>query len=153
MNAAVFALIRNDIRLYLTDRRAVFVGILVPILIAAFFGYIFGGNGGSAETGKIAVAAVDEDQSTVSHAIVADLSEERLVKVRSLDRAAAAAQVRAGKVEVAAILPSGFGTQTTRALFTGQDKPTITLLIDPSKNSSARVVEGLLAQHAMQELS
>ena len=153
MNAAVFSLIRNDIRLYLTDRRAVIVGILVPILIAAFFGYIFGGNGGNAETGKITLAAVDEDQSTVSHAIVADLAEERLINVRSLDRAAAAAQVRAGKVEVAAILPTGFGTQTTRALFTGKDKPTITLLIDPSKNSSARVVEGLMAQHAMQEIS
>ena len=44
---AIQALIRNDIRLYFTDRRAVIVGVLVPILIAAFFGYIFGGTGQS----------------------------------------------------------------------------------------------------------
>ena len=153
MNAAVFSLIRNDVRLYLTDRRAVIVGILVPILIAAFFGYIFGGNGGSAETGKIAIAIVDEDRSTVSRTISADLAGETLVNFRSLDRGTAEAQVRAGKVEVAAILPSGFGRQTTRALFTGLSRPTVTLLIDPSKKLSARVVEGLLAQHAMQEIS
>ena len=153
MSAAMISLIRNDIRLYLTDRRAVIVGILVPILIAAFFGYVFGGNGSSTDAGKIAIAIVDEDHSAVSGAIAADLAKETLISVQSLDHATAAAQVRAGKVEVAAILPSGFGTQTTRALFTGKDKPTITLLVDPSKNSSARVVEGLLAQHAMQEIS
>jgi ABC-2 type transport system permease protein len=54
MNAtAIGALIRNDIRLYLSDRRAVIVGVLVPILIAAFFGYIFGATGRSEDQGKI----------------------------------------------------------------------------------------------------
>ena len=42
--AAIRALVRNDVRIYLTDRRAVIVGVFVPILIAAFFGYVFGGN-------------------------------------------------------------------------------------------------------------
>jgi ABC-2 type transport system permease protein len=42
---AIRALVRNDLRLYATDRRALVVGVLVPILIAAFFGYVFGGNG------------------------------------------------------------------------------------------------------------
>jgi hypothetical protein len=37
---AIRALIRNDIRLYFSDRRSVIVGVLVPILIAAFFGYL-----------------------------------------------------------------------------------------------------------------
>jgi hypothetical protein len=32
---AIKALIRNDLRLYRSDRRAVIVGILMPILIAA----------------------------------------------------------------------------------------------------------------------
>ena len=37
---AIRALIRNDIRLYFSDRRSVIVGVLVPICIAAFFGYL-----------------------------------------------------------------------------------------------------------------
>ena len=50
--AALPALVRNDLRLYATDRRAMVVGILVPILIAAFFGYVFGGTGSRGESGR-----------------------------------------------------------------------------------------------------
>jgi len=63
--AAIRALVRNDVRIYITDRRAVIVGVLVPVLIAAFFGYVFGGNDRSEEAGKIPIAVVDEDQSGV----------------------------------------------------------------------------------------
>ena len=74
-STAILALVRNDIRLYFADRRAVLVGVLVPILIAAFFGYVFGGTGKNADAGRIPIAVVDEDQSTVSRAIAADLTD------------------------------------------------------------------------------
>ncbi|MDE2250373.1 MAG: ABC transporter permease [Gammaproteobacteria bacterium] len=150
---AIVALVRTDIRLYFSDRRAVIVGVLVPILIAAFFGYIFGGNGASGDAGKIPIAVVDEDQSSVSRAIAADLATDKLLQVSALDRATARAAVRAGKQNAAAVIPKGFGERTTRALFTGQDKPRVELLVDPSQTSGARVVEGLLAQYSMQEIS
>jgi ABC-2 type transport system permease protein len=88
-STAILALIRNDIRLYFADRRAVLVGVLVPILIAAFFGYVFGGTGRNADAGRIPVAVVDEDESTVSRAITADLTADKLPQVTALDRAAA----------------------------------------------------------------
>src|SRR6202012_3833508 len=75
---AIIALVRNDLRIFRTDRRAVIIGILVPILIAAFFGYVFGGPG-DAETGKIPVIIVDEDQSAVSKAIADDLQKDSLL--------------------------------------------------------------------------
>jgi ABC-2 type transport system permease protein len=50
-------------------------------------------------------------------------------------------------------LPKGFGQHTTRALFSGENKSVIELLVDPSKTTSAQVIEGLLAQYAMQEIS
>jgi ABC-2 type transport system ATP-binding protein len=87
---AVWALIRNDLRIYATDRRAMIIGILVPILIAAFFGYVFGGNGNS-EVAKIPIAIVDEDQSAISRAIAADLGQDSLVSVQALDRVAGGA--------------------------------------------------------------
>jgi len=152
-STAIRALIRNDIRLYFTDRRAVVVGVLVPILIAAFFGYIFGGTGGSEDQGKIPVAIVDEDQSSVSHAISADLAADPLLQVSALDRAAAGEQVKSGKQNAAAIFPQGFGEQATRSLFSGANKPQVKLLVDPSQNTGARVIEGLLAQYSMQEIS
>ena len=150
---AIRALIRNDIRLYFSDRRSVIVGVLVPILIAAFFGYIFGGTGHNEDQGKIPIAIVDEDQSSVSRGITADLTADPLLQVSPLDRTTAREQVKSGKQNAAAIFPHGFGEQTTRSLFSGSNKPQVELLVDPSQNTSARVIEGLLAQYSMQEIS
>ena len=150
---AIRALIRNDIRLYVSDRRAVIVGVLVPILIAAFFGYIFGATGRSEDQGKIPIAVVDEDRSSVSRAITADLAADALLQVSALDRAAAREQVRSGKQNAAAVFPQGFGEQTTQSLFSGVNKPQVELLVDPSQTTGARVIEGLLAQYSMQEIS
>jgi ABC-2 type transport system permease protein len=154
MNAtAIRALIRNDIRLYFSDRRSVIVGVLVPILIAAFFGYIFGGTGRSEDQGKMPVAIVDEDQSSVSRAITADLAADPLLQVSAMERGAAREQVKSGKQNAAAIFPRGFGEKTTKSLFSGSNKPEVELLVDPSQNTGARVIEGLLAQYSMQEIS
>jgi len=150
---AIVALIRNDMRLYFADRRAVIVGVLVPILIAAFFGYVFGGTGRNEDAGRIPIAVVDEDQSAVSRAITSDLSADKLLQVTVLDRAAARAGVKAGKQNAAAVFPKRFGEQATRALFSGRDKPQVVLLVDPSQIAGPRVIEGLLAQYSMQEIS
>jgi ABC-2 type transport system permease protein len=150
---AIRALVCNDIRLYFSDRRSVIVGVLVPILIAAFFGYIFGGTGRSEDQGKIPIAIVDEDQSSVSRAITADLTADPLLQVSALDRAAAREQVKSGKQNAAAVFPHGFGEQATKSLFSGANKPQVELLVDPSQNTGARVIEGLLAQYSMKEVS
>ena len=154
MNAtAMGALIRNDVRLYFADRRALITGVLVPILIAAFFGYVFGGAGPSEGQGKIPVAVVDEDHSSVSRAITADLAADPLLQVSALDRAAAREQVKSGKKNAAAVFPRGFGEQTTQSLFSGANKPQVELLVDPSQSMGARVIQGLLAQYSMREIS
>jgi ABC-2 type transport system permease protein len=150
---AIRALIRNDIRLYFADRRAVIVGVVVPILIAAFFGYIFGGADHGEDQGKIPIAVVDEDRSSVSRAITADLATDPLLQVSTLDRAGAREQVKGGKQNAAAVFPQGFGEQSTKSLFTGENKPRVELLVDPSQTTSARVIQGLLAQYSMQEIS
>jgi ABC-2 type transport system permease protein len=149
---AIRALIRNDLRIYATDRRAMLIGVLVPILIAAFFGYVFGGNGNTA-TGSIPIAVVDEDQSAVSRAIVADLAQDSLLKVQKLGRTQAEQQVRAGKVQVAVILPQNFAADAARALFSEQGKPNVEMLIDPSQTMSGRIVEGVLVRRAIQEIA
>ncbi len=149
---AIRALIRNDLRIYATDRRAMVIGVLVPILIAAFFGYVFGGNG-AAETAKMPIAVVDEDQSAVSRAIAADLAADPLFASRSLDRAQAEQQVRAGKVQVAVILPANFAAQAAGALYGDQGKPNVDFLIDPSQTLGSRIVEGMLARRTIQEIS
>ena len=150
--AAILALVRNDLRIFRTDRRAVIIGILVPILIAAFFGYVFGGTG-NAETGKIPIIVVDEDQSTVSKGITDGLQKDTLVSVQLLEREQAEKQVKSGKAQVAAIIPKGFGEDSAKALFTSQNKPKVEMLIDPSQAMSSKVIEGLFVQYGMQEIT
>jgi ABC-2 type transport system permease protein len=150
---AIHSLVRNDLRIYRTDRRALLIGILVPILIAAFFGYVFGGTGDAADAGKIPIGLVDEDRSAVTSGIAADLAKDALLSVKTLTRAQAQAQVRAGSVQAAAILPKGFGDGAVKALFTGSDKPEVVLLVDPSQPTSGRIIEGLFAQYGMQEIT
>ena len=67
------ALVRKDLQIFFGDRRAVILTLAVPIAIASFFGAIFSGagGGGTSEPARIAVMAVDDDQSAISKAIVA----------------------------------------------------------------------------------
>lgn len=149
---AVWALIRNDLRIFATDRRAMIIGVLVPILIAAFFGYVFGGNG-NADAAKMLIALVDEDRSEVSRAIAADLRLEPMLTVQALDRSQAQRQVRAGKLQLAAILPAHFAANATAALYNDQERPHVEILVDPSQAMSARIVEGLLVRCVIREIT
>ena len=53
------ALVWRDLRLFFQDKRAVTMSFVAPIVIASFFGYIFGGVADDRPASKIAVAVVD----------------------------------------------------------------------------------------------
>ncbi len=127
--------------------------MLIPICIAAFFGYVFGGVGKGQEVGKLPIAVVDEDQSNVTRAIAADLAADKFLQVTTLTRDVARAQVQKGTQNAAAVFPRGFGQQSVDALFSGRDKPHIELLVDPSQATSAQLIQGLLAQYSMKDIS
>ena len=95
---AIRALIRNDLRLYRSDRRAVIVGILMPILIAAFFGYLFGQNSSDEEAGKVPIAVVDEDGSAITRAIITQIAGDSMLQVTPLAREAARENVAYAEV-------------------------------------------------------
>ena len=56
---AFLALVRTDLVLYLSNRRALVMGLLAPIFIAAFFGYLFDSK--QAKVSRIPVAITDLD--------------------------------------------------------------------------------------------
>ena len=59
---ALIALIRKDLILYLNDKRALLLHLLMPVVLAAFFGSLFGGSPESS-THKLDVGLVVLDQS------------------------------------------------------------------------------------------
>jgi ABC-2 type transport system permease protein len=150
MNAFI-ALVRKDLLLYFSNRRSVIMAIVAPILIAAFFGSLFGGN--DSKPANIPVGVTDLDRSELSARIVAALRADTALAISETGEADGAAQVKAGKLRAAIVLPAGFGVQAGRALFGGNDKPEIVLSFDPSQNMVLPMLRGLLAQHVMETVS
>jgi ABC-2 type transport system permease protein len=151
MNLAAFrALVRKDLVLYFSNRRALVMSIAAPIVIAAFFGAIFGG--GQAKPTRIPIALADQDASTLSRAVLASIGRDPAFQIEQLDAAAAIERARQGKVRAAVVLPAGFGAQLPRAMMAGGDKPVVAVHYDPSQATAMPLVRGLLSQHVMKAL-
>lgn len=152
MNGAAAAIVRKDLLLFFSDRRAVIMGFVAPIAIASFFGFIFSGSGGR-EAARVPVRVVDADSSAISSAIVLGLATDKALLVEGGSPEQARDAVRRGKATVAVIVPPGFGEAAGRALFGAGDKPELELLYDPSHAMELAMVRGILAQHVMQAVS
>jgi len=148
--AAFRALVRKDLVLYFSNRRALVMSILAPIVIAAFFGAVFGS--GMDKPTRIPIAFADRDASALSKAVGAAVKDDAAFEVREGDEAAVVALAREGKVRAAIVLPAGFGEQARRALVGGGDKPVVAVHYDPSQATAMTLVRGLLSQHVMKAL-
>ncbi|WP_229420542.1 ABC transporter permease [Pseudoduganella albidiflava] len=149
MMTAILALVRKDLLLYLNDRRALAIHLLVPVIVAAFFGSLFGGTG-NGKTGRIDVAVVRQDDSGLAANLVASLQADPNLRVQVLPLAAARDRVVAGKATVAVVIPPGFGGAAVGALTGTAAAPTLPLLFDPSQGAVLAMVKGLVTHHAMQ---
>jgi ABC-2 type transport system permease protein len=147
------ALVRKDLKLFFNDRRAVVVGVVVPILLASFFGYLFGGHKGDAETSTVPVLVIDQDGSDMSRGLITQLASDKNLDVKPSTLDAAREAVRKGKATAAIVIPKDFGTNAGRALFTGVNKPELGLLYDPSHNVELGMVKGILSGAVMQTIS
>ena len=148
---ALLALIRKDLLLYLGDRRAWMLNLLMPIVLGAFFGYLFGGNK-APSTAKIDIAVVALDSSELTQKLVADLQTDATLRVQTLPLDAAKALVLKGKIKAAVVLPEGFGDAAGAALFGGRSKPELPIYYDPSQGMVLAMVKGILTQHIMQDV-
>ncbi len=146
------ALVRKDLKLFLSDRRALLVNLVLPIAIATFFGYLFGGSG-TAKTGTIDVALVQQDSGEIGRKIGAALKADPNLHVTELSAADARTAVAKGGQKAAIVIPAGFGEAAGTAFFGGGDKPRIDVLYDPSQNAVLAMVKGLLTQQVMQIVS
>lgn len=144
---AFLALVRKDLVLYFSNRRSLTMVIVAPILIAAFFGSLFG-DWRSAPA-AIPVAVTDLDGSTLSKRVVEALRDDAALSVQEDDPAAASAAVRTGKVRAAVLLPAGFGPQLTRAMHGKATGPQVVLTYDPSQTVVLPILRGLLGQHVL----
>jgi ABC-2 type transport system permease protein len=149
---ALIALVRKDLILFLADRRALVLALLMPVALGAFFGYLFGGSG-SSNNAKIEIAVVSLDDSNISRQIVAGLKADTSLNTQELTLADAKARVLKGKLNAAIVIPNGFAETSGAAFFGGGQKPEIEVLYDPSQSAVLGMVKGLLTQQVMQVVS
>jgi ABC-2 type transport system permease protein len=105
------------------------------------------------------VAVVDQDNSDLSKAIAADLGRDRTLAATAMTRDDARAQVASAKLRAAIILPAGFADGAAQVLADdgaaggGGVKPSVELLYDPSQSLVRPIVEGLLTQHVIHQMT
>ncbi len=152
---AVLALAVKDLRLLLRDKAGLFFALGFPLLMAVFFGTIFGGSGGgggSSEPTGVKIAAVDEDNSPNSAAFIEKLDASGDFTVtRAGSREGAIDSVRRGAQSAAVILTHGFAEASER-LFWG-DPAKVEVIYDPSRGAESAMIEGMLTKQAFEGLS
>lgn len=146
---AMIAMIRKDLILYLNDKRALMLNLLMPIVLAAFFGSLFGGAGGG-NNSKLEIGLVQQDSSLIGRKIGDALKADSALTVHEMGQQEAQDKVRAGKLMVAVVIPAGFGDAAGQSLFQPTNKPALPLYYDPSQSTVLAMVKGLLTQHVMQ---
>jgi ABC-2 type transport system permease protein len=148
------AMVRKDLQLFFSDRRAVIMSFAVPIAIASFFGAIFSGpSNRNTEAAKIPVVIVDQDNSVISSSIMASAKTDKTFALTTATADIARDQVRRGKTTVGVIIPAGFGDAAGKAFFSGAGKPKLELLYDPSHSMELAMVRGIFTEHVMQAVS
>jgi ABC-2 type transport system permease protein len=149
---ALIALVRADLILFLADRRALVLTLLMPVVLGAFFGYLFGGSG-SSDNAKIDIAVVSLDDSKISQLIVLGLKADTSLHTQEIPLPEAKALVLKGKLNAAILIPAGFGDAAGSAFFGGAKKPEIEVFYDPSQSAVLGMVKGLLTQQVMLTVS
>ncbi|HTH49580.1 MAG TPA: ABC transporter permease [Candidatus Limnocylindria bacterium] len=150
----LLALIRLDLKLFRSDRRALIMLFVVPIGLASFMGSVFNSSGGkSSPGGGLAILLVDQDDSAVSRGVVDAFATDETFRVTVTNEAAARDLVLNGKRPLALVLPAGFGADALPSLFDTNRKPVIRLLHDPSRSTEKSMVEGMLVPKVVQAVA
>jgi len=149
---ALIALVRKDLVLFLADRRALVLALLMPVMLGAFFGFLFGGSGRS-DNSKIEIGVASQDDSNISRQIISGLKADSSLRAVDLTPDEAREQVRKGKLTAAIVIPDGFGQASGSAFFGTAAKPEIAVFYDPTQSAVLAMVKGLLTQQVMQVVS
>lgn len=135
----IAALAGKDLLIWRRNKAAIFFTLAWPLVIALFFGMVFGG-GGRSEPLRLGLVLLDSHPAALAFA--ERLAERAGLRVERMDLAEAEARLRRGALGFALIVPEGFGAGLLR--FFNGDPPPLRLLFDPARRSERGMIEGLL---------
>jgi ABC-2 type transport system permease protein len=138
MFQAAWVLARKDLKLYMRDRTALLLSLLMPICLATIFGAAMGAMGGGNEgLSRVTLLVEDLDGSTDSKALASALERSNGLKVEREE--GSRKKVSGGKAAAALLIPSGYGED----LRSGR-KPQLKLFRDPSQSIEQQIIAASL---------
>lgn len=138
---AIFTLALKDLRLLVRDKLGLFWVIAFPLLMALFFGSIFGGSGGGARSMRI--ATITDTTSPLAQQFYTQLAKAEVLELVPLPRDSAAMLVRRG--EIVAFVEFRSRAASVCQMF-GDDSAGIDVGIDPKRKAEAGYLNGLINQ-------
>lgn len=145
----LYELVRKDLKVFVSDRKAMIISFAVPVVIASFMAMLFGNTGNASSANgpqvksKISVAVVDEDHGNVSKDFVDRLQKNDSLQPFVTDRATAKKWVNEGRASFGFVIPSGFSKQSVAAMQGNGASAPLEKMSDPSKSTEAAVAEGI----------
>lgn len=139
------AIAAKDWRVLWRQKSALFFVIGWPLIVALFFGMVFGGGGGTA---KPKIAVVDRAQGREAATLIEVLRGLTEIDIDVQAEAAAEALVRRGQRAAAIVIPVDYEQRAAR-LFR-PDGPSVELWVDPSRKAEAAMLQGLLMKAGAQ---
>lgn len=137
----------KEIQLIARDRGSLVILFLLPLLFGTLYGSInlqFAGDG-ETSTILVNVALVNQDEGIFGEQIALALEEIAVLKVETLDSAAADAasvaeqRVAEGRVSAAIVIPTGFSADIEAYTPTA-----IEVIVDPAQPETASIVGGIM---------
>ena len=149
----IIQLVKKDYRLFLKDKVALSLTFIVPMVLIALFGTVFGGAG---DFEKLSLGFVNQSSSKVAKTIESTLDTTktfRLIKsfknekgeVILYDSNTIKTAVMSGKFSAAVVLPEDAFSDTSSSL-------RMKFYYDPKNDMESQVIQGVLQQTIMQSI-
>jgi len=131
---------KKDLKIFLTDKRGLFLSLLLPVGLITLFAFAFGGViGEEEESVPLRILYTDADHSEYAVSLIAMLDSIPGLECAETDSASARASIRSGKDFAAIIIHKGFGD----ALEQGKDLPVL-LQYDAGREMEVSILQNLL---------
>lgn len=147
---ALYWIVRKELALFFSDPKGAAMVIAVPVVLGTMMGIIFNPSDGPSPIG---VVVVNEDGGPEVAKLIERLGKESSLKVETMTAAEARDGVAKGDIGVAIKFDAGSSAHLTpAALFASGERAALTLWVDPSQQTEADIVQGLLTKVMMESV-
>ncbi len=145
-----FWIVRKELGNFFSDPKGAAMVILVPLVLGVMMGVIFNPSDGPS---PITAVVVNEDGGPEVGKLIGRLGRESSLKVEILSAAEAKEGVASGDIGVAIdFAPGSSDHLKPAALFASGARASLTMWVDPSHQTEADIVQGLLTKVMMESV-